>query len=97
MNYLAQIPNPFKLVPTDNIQSLDVIPQIIANLIEILLVLCGIMAVLIIVWAGINYIVSQGDPGRTKDAKNMILYAVIGLILSAGAYMLVQFVVMRLT
>jgi hypothetical protein len=97
MTYLSQLlPSPFKGVNPDGIKSLDVIPTILGNLIEIFLVLGGIFAVLVIIWAGINYIVSQGDPGRTKDAKNTILYAVVGLILSAGSYMLVEFVLGRL-
>lgn len=47
----------------------------------------GLVAVLIIVIAGIKFIISRGDPQATATARRAILYAVIGLgvlILSFG-------------
>lgn len=67
------------------------IPQIIANVIQIALVLSSVLAVIFIMYSGIQYIVSQGDPGRVGDAKSGLRNAVIGLILSGGAFLLVQF------
>lgn len=37
------------------------------------------LAIIVFIWAGILFIISRGDPGKTKDAQNMILYAVIGI------------------
>ena len=40
----------------------------------------GIIAVAVIVYAGIKYVMSQGDPGKVKQASQIVAYAVIGLI-----------------
>ena len=47
----------------------------------------GIIAVAVIVYAGIKYLMSQGDPGKVKQASQIVAYAVIGLIvvILAGA------------
>lgn len=47
----------------------------------------GIIAVAVLVYAGIKFLMSQGDPAKTKQASQIIAYAIIGLIvvLLAGA------------
>ena len=40
----------------------------------------GVIAVVVIVIAGVFYMISQGDPGKTRRARDAILYAAIGLI-----------------
>ena len=39
----------------------------------------GIAAVIVIIVAAILYVISAGDPGRTKTAKDAIIYATVGL------------------
>lgn len=74
-----------------NITSLTQIPIVVANIIQILLAIIAVLAVIFIVYAGIQYIISQGDPGKTQSAKSTITNAVVGLLLSASAYILVDF------
>ena len=52
----------------------------------------GVIAVLMIVIGGINYATSSGDPGKTKKAKDTILYSAIGLVVALMAFALVNFV-----
>ena len=52
----------------------------------------AIIAVIVIIIGGINYTMSQGDPQKTKKAKDTILYGVIGLIISLLAFAIVNFV-----
>lgn len=52
----------------------------------------GVVAVVFIIIGGINYVTSQGDPGKTKKARDTILYAVIGLIVTLLAFAIVNFV-----
>lgn len=49
--------------------------------------MAGIIAVAVIVYGGVKYVTSQGDPGKTKQAGQIIAYALIGLVvvLLAGA------------
>ena len=52
------------------------------NSINALLFIAGIACVIVIIIGGFMYIVSAGSPDRTKTAKDAILYAIIGLIIS---------------
>lgn len=47
----------------------------------------GLVAVAVIVYGGVKYVMSQGDPGKTKQASQIIAYAIIGLgvVVLAGA------------
>lgn len=55
----------------------------------------GIIAVVMIIVGGIQYITSGGDSGNVTKAKNTILYAVIGLVVVALAQIIVKFVLNR--
>jgi len=48
------------------------------------------LAILFIVIAGILYITSSGDSGRVDRAKQMLTYAIIGLIVALLAWVIVQ-------
>ena len=52
----------------------------------------GILAVVFIIIGGVNYTISQGDPGKVAKAKSTIMYAVIGLIVSLLAFAITEFV-----
>lgn len=53
----------------------------------------GITATLMIVIAGFMYMTSGGDPQKTNQAKDTILFAIIGLIIVAVCQTLVFFVI----
>ena len=57
----------------------------------------GLIAVIMIIIGGIKYVTSQGDPSRTKSAKDTILYSVIGLIIALAAFAIVSFILDSLT
>lgn len=59
---------------------------------NIALYIVGIISVLMLVWGGLRYILSGGDSKKITDAKNTILYAIVGLIISVLAYAIVRFV-----
>lgn len=54
--------------------------------------LAGSLAFLFIVIGGVRYILSRGDPNATAQAKNTIIYALVGLIVTILAYAIVGFV-----
>ncbi|HMI09090.1 MAG TPA: TrbC/VirB2 family protein [Candidatus Saccharimonadales bacterium] len=55
----------------------------------------GIIAVLVIIIAGIMYSVSQGEQAKITRAKDMIVGAVIGLVVIMMAFVITQFVIGR--
>jgi hypothetical protein len=60
--------------------------------INIFSVIVGVIAVLMIVFAGLRYITSGGDQTKVKSAKDTLLYAIIGLVIVALAQLIVRFV-----
>jgi multisubunit Na+/H+ antiporter MnhB subunit len=51
------------------------------------------IAVLVLLFAGITYIMSGDDPGKREQAKNMAMYVVIGLIVIWLAPLIVNFII----
>lgn len=51
------------------------------------------IAVVVLVIAGMNYIVSGSDPGRREKAKSMAMYVLIGLVVIWAAPLIVDFIV----
>lgn len=74
-------------------QNEDNATSMITIVINILLFVIGIIAVIMIIVGGIRYTLSNGNASSTKEAKDTILYAVIGLIVAMMAYAIVNFVV----
>lgn len=52
-----------------------------------------VIAVVVLLFAGITYVTSGNNPGKREQAKNMIMYVVIGLIVIWAAPLLVNFIV----
>lgn len=70
---------------------------VIRTVIQVMLVIGGIIAVIMIIIGGIRYMTSGGDQADVKSAKDTILYAVIGLVVAAGGYAIVTWVIGQLT
>lgn len=60
--------------------------------VEILLFFAGIIAIAYIIYGGFSYVLSQGEPEKTKIAKDSILNAVIGLVIAILASTIVRFI-----
>ncbi len=56
----------------------------------------GIVSIIMIIYGGMKYTTSSGDPKKVASAKATILYAVIGLIVALFAVAIVQFVSTRI-
>jgi len=69
------------------------IAGILGAIVKILLGFVGGMSVLVIVGAGIIYITSAGDDERLTIAKQWILYAIIGLVISLLGWIIVNVVI----
>ncbi len=68
---------------------------LIKNIINIFSLVVGVVAVLMIIVGGFRYITSGGNDGNVGNAKNTILYAVIGLVIVALAQIIVRFVLAK--
>ena len=61
-----------------------------------ILYIVGIVAVIMLIIGGIKYVVSGGDSKKVTDAKNTVLYAIIGLVIAFLAFAIVNFVISAL-
>ncbi|MGO3702332.1 MAG: Mbov_0395 family pilin-like conjugal transfer protein [Candidatus Saccharimonadales bacterium] len=71
----------------------DDVNSMIENVTNALLFFLGAVAVIVIITGGLMYITAAGDAGKVKNAKNTILYAVVGLVVALLAWGIVSFVV----
>lgn len=61
-------------------------------IINVVLGLVAMIAVVMIIYGGIQYTTSAGEAGKVKKAKDTIMYGVIGLVISLLAFAIVNFV-----
>jgi DeoR/GlpR family transcriptional regulator of sugar metabolism len=69
--------------------------QVLHNGLNIAYFLAGTIAVIVIIVGGIMYVTAAGNSGNITKAKNMLLYAVIGLVTIIAAYAITNFVIVR--
>ena len=60
------------------------------------LYVAGFLSVIFIIVGGLQYIFSGGNSARTKQARETILYAAIGLVVAGSAYAIVALLSSRL-
>jgi hypothetical protein len=68
----------------------------IQTVLSIVFGIIGALALVMIVVSGLRYILSAGDPQKTAQAKNSIIYALVGLTVAITAEGIVHFVLSRL-
>ena len=61
-----------------------------------ILYIVGIIAVIMLILGGIKYLTSGGDSKKVTDAKNTVLYAIIGLVVCFLSFAIVNFVISAL-
>lgn len=66
---------------------------VITNVTSTILYILGIISVIMLIVGGVKYALSAGDAKAVTDAKNTILYALIGLVIAILAYAIVNFVI----
>lgn len=71
----------------------DTLSNDIINILNVIIGAIGILAVGIVILGGVQYMTSSGDAGKVKKAKDTILYGIIGLIIVALAFAIVNFVI----
>ncbi|MFA5004362.1 MAG: hypothetical protein WC498_03770 [Candidatus Saccharimonadales bacterium] len=62
---------------------------------RIIALIAGVAAVIMIVIGGLQFITSGGDSQRVSGARNMILYAVIGLVIIVLAQAIITFIISK--
>lgn len=66
---------------------------LLVNILNTAYFLGGLIAVIVIIIAGLTFINSGGDASSVVKAKNQILYAVIGIVVILVAFTITNFVI----
>jgi ABC-type Fe3+ transport system permease subunit len=69
--------------------------DLVVQVINILSLVGGALAVIMLIYGGLRYVISAGSPEATKSARNTIIYALVGLVIIAAAQVVVQFVLVK--
>ena len=75
-----------------NINGDETLEGDISKAINGVLAVVGVVAVIVIVVGAVNYMTSQGDPGKIQKGKKTLISGLIGLIIVVMAYAIVNFV-----
>ena len=70
---------------------------IFQTVINIMLFIVGVLAVVMIIFSGIRYTSSRGDPKQVESAKNTLMYSIIGLVIAIFAYAIINWIVFAAT
>ncbi len=63
------------------------------NLLLAIIAIAGIVAVAVLVFNAFLYITASGDEGNIQKATKGITYAIVGLVIAAIAFLIVNFVI----
>lgn len=89
----STIPDSVREAAGCNPTNADSFPNLIQNIINIIIGVTSFVAVAFIIVGGINYMTSSGDAQKVEKAKKTILYACIGLAICVLAYAIVNWTI----
>lgn len=70
--------------------------EVIGRLIQAILGVTGAVALLMFVYGGFLWLISAGVPERVKKGKEVMKWAVLGIAVIVGAYMIVRTIITAL-
>jgi hypothetical protein len=64
----------------------------ITNAVKLLMSIVGSLAIIFLIIGGIQLSLSSGDSKRVQQARETILYSVVGVIVAISAYAITEFI-----
>lgn len=71
------------------------IDKILKAVVQIISVLAGVITVIMIVISGIKFATSGGDSSKVASARSSLMYALVGLVVTVLAQVIVRFVLTK--
>lgn len=71
--------------------------EIIGRIIQAVLGLSGTVALIMFIYGGLMFLTSSGNPGMIDKAKKILIFAILGIIVIAGAYVLTNTIFQAVT
>lgn len=79
-------------VSGDQVVTLKWFEALFGNVIGVALALSGIVLFVMLIVGGFKYITAGGDPKGIESAKKTLTYAIAGVVLTAAAFLILQFI-----
>jgi TRAP-type C4-dicarboxylate transport system permease small subunit len=76
-----------------NIPTTDLSSASVATILEVVFGILGSVAFLVIVIAGLRFVLSRGNAEAAGKARNTIIYAAVGLVIAMLAFSIVRIIV----
>jgi hypothetical protein len=85
-------PNPcsYDIANYNDVPTLACLGPIIARIINLLLTFLGAVALLLLLWGAIQFVISRGDPKAIQTAQKTMTFAVIGVVVVLGSVILIN-------
>ena len=64
----------------------------VANILNIIIGLAGVVLLLMLIGGGFGYITSGGDKEKAAKAKNTLTYAILGVVVILGAWLIIRLI-----
>ncbi len=64
----------------------------LSSVLTMVFTIIGLLSVIFVIVGGVKYVLSGGDSAGIKSAKETIIYAIVGLVISLLAFGIVKFV-----
>lgn len=68
------------------------VKSVMKSVVDVLLMTVGVISIIMIVIGGIMFALSSGDASKVTKARNMVIYAVVGLVVALFASAIINFV-----
>lgn len=72
------------------------LPTTAINIVKNVILVSGLVAVVFIILGGVEMMTSNGDAAKIKKGKDTVIYAVVGLIICALAFIIVNWTITSL-
>ncbi len=75
-----------------DVVTIQYLETILENFLNIAIRLAGIAVFIMLIIGGFKWMTAGGDPKAAESARNTITYAILGLVLIIGAYVILRFI-----
>lgn len=76
----------------NGVATLRCLPVVFHNTVSAFLLFIGAVALFLIIWSGIKFITSGGDPKQVEAARKIMTYAIIGAVVVLSSFTILYFV-----
>ncbi|RJQ24472.1 hypothetical protein C4577_07875 [Candidatus Parcubacteria bacterium] len=76
----------------ENVATINCIPIVVQNVVNFMMLFSGFVAVFLIIYAGVTFVISGGDKEKIESAKKTLTYSILGLLFIIFSYLILIFI-----